>query len=137
MTRLLHTAAEPTEGPSYEDPAVAAEFQSRARREGGEFDAIALDRRTAAGATGVKGQHHRHHYPVDAEILTPNGGRFLTRRDREPEAGPGAAIPDKLLNSGSADRRSVFRRLPSAIVLRRSGLPRAATCCAREDVAGW
>jgi hypothetical protein len=52
------------------------QFQSRARREDGE-DALALDYLAAAGATVVKGQHHRHHYPVDAELLPAIGGRFV------------------------------------------------------------
>lgn len=62
----------------WEDPAVVAnDFQARARREGTEFDAIALAYLQSAGATVTQGKHHRHRYPVDAELLAGDGRRFI------------------------------------------------------------
>ena len=53
------------------------EFQSRARREGTEFDAIALEYVEDAGARVVQGRHFHHHHPVDAEIKAPTRRCFL------------------------------------------------------------
>jgi hypothetical protein len=78
MTRLFQLTATAETTPRYEDTAVVGtEFQSRARREGTEFDALALEYLENADARVVKGRHFRHHYPVDAEIKAPTGQRFL------------------------------------------------------------
>ena len=58
-------------------PAVDAHFQSRARREGELYDEVALEHLAAAGALVEAGRHKIEHYPVDARIATPNGGRYL------------------------------------------------------------
>ena len=64
--------------PSYEEAAVVAtQFQSRARREGTEFDALALEYLESAGGRVVAGRHVRHHYPVDAEIMALTGEHYL------------------------------------------------------------
>jgi hypothetical protein len=78
MTRLFQLAATTEATSPYENSAVVGtEFQSRARREGTEFDAIALEYLESAGARVVQGRHFRHHYPVDAEIVAPTGQHFL------------------------------------------------------------
>ena len=78
MTRLFQLAATAETTPPYEDTVVVrTEFQSRARREGTEFDALALEYLENAGAQVVQGRHLLHHYPVDAEIVAPTGQRFL------------------------------------------------------------
>jgi hypothetical protein len=77
MIRQLQVVPDTVVVPQWEDPSVASEFQARARQEGFEFDAEALDHLELAGARVVRERHLRHHYSVDAEILTPNGGRFL------------------------------------------------------------
>lgn len=65
-------------GVPYEQlPPVDAHFQSRARREGELFDEIALEHLAAAGAIVELGRHKIEHYPVDARIAAPNGGRYL------------------------------------------------------------
>ena len=58
-------------------PVPDAHFQSRARREGTEFDAIAVEFIERAGARVVQGRHHIGAYPVDAEILSANGRRLI------------------------------------------------------------
>jgi hypothetical protein len=77
---LLPAALAPTFGgpaPYEQLPPVDAHFQSRARREGELFDEVALDHLMAAGAAVDLGRHKIEHYPVDARIVTPNGGRYL------------------------------------------------------------
>ena len=62
----------------YEDPsAVGPEFQSRARREGTEFDAIAMEYLEQAGARVLRGRHDHNHYPVDAEVQALTGAHYL------------------------------------------------------------
>lgn len=62
----------------YEDlPPVDAHFQSRARREGYEFDAVAMEHLAHAGASAVEGRHTRHRYAVDGLVRTANGRQFL------------------------------------------------------------
>jgi hypothetical protein len=134
MTRPFHTAAEPAEAPRYEDPAVADKFQSRARREGAEFDAIALDHLAASGAIVVKGQHHRHHYPVDAEILTPNGGRFLVLAHGnigDSSRQPGLQRPDTLAKVAHRALMLAFAHEPPVIVVT-SHLPKPDSTCAHQ-----
>lgn len=79
--RSLFAMAPPAEPLApYEDlPAVDAHFQSRARREGELYDEVALDYLGGAGLGAVveQGCHKIDHYPVDARIVTPNGGRYL------------------------------------------------------------
>ena len=79
MTLPLAALAPAFVGPApYERlPPVDAHFQSRARREGELFDEVALDHLIAAGAAVDLGRHKIEHYPVDARIVTPNGGRYL------------------------------------------------------------
>ena len=85
--------------PSYEEAAaVATQFQSRARREGTEFDALALEYLESAGGRVVTGRHVCHHYPVDAEIVALTGQHYLvwlTATLATPRRAPGcnAAIP--------------------------------------------
>ena len=70
--------APPAASAPYEDlPPVDAHFQSRAWREGTLYDDIALAHLAAAGAEVERGRHKIEHYPVDARIATPNGGRYL------------------------------------------------------------
>lgn len=73
MSMLPPAAAAPFE----QLPPVDAHFQSRARREGELYDEVALEHLVAAGAVVERGRHKIEHYPVDARIATPNGGRFL------------------------------------------------------------
>ena len=74
---FLAATASPA-GPPFEQlPAVDAHFQGRARREGELFDEVALEHLVAAGAVVELGRHKIEHYPVDARIAAPNGGRYL------------------------------------------------------------
>src|SRR4051794_18061009 len=127
MTRPLRAVVAVKRGPAYEDPeAVGGDFQSRARREGTEFDAIALDHLEAAGATVVRGRHHRRRYPIDAEIVAPNGGRFLVLAHGNlgtSSSRPGLQRADTLAKVGHRCLSLAWHREPPVIVIS-SHLPR-------------
>jgi len=77
-------------------PPVDAHFQSRARREGELFDEVALEHLAAAGAVVETERHKICHYPVDARIVAPNGGRYLVAAHGNFDEGsqPGLRRPD-------------------------------------------
>lgn len=117
MTRNLSAAPDdPGVTTAWEDPSVAGEFQSRARQEGTEFDAIALDYLEQAGSTVIAGRHSRHGYPVDAEIEAANGNRFVVLAHGN--VGEGSAQPG--LNRTDTLAKVGFR----ALMLHAKGAPR-------------
>ncbi len=134
MTLLFSVVAPVQVAPAYEDPAVASEFQSRARREGSEYDAIALDYLEAAGATVIRPQHRRHAYPIDAEIAAPNGGRFLVLAHGnlgDSSRQPGLQRPDTLAKVASRTTAMAWHHEPPVIVVT-SHLPKPHSTCAHQ-----
>jgi hypothetical protein len=120
--------------PAWEEPAVAAEFQSRARRERGEFDAVALDYLESAGATVVRGAHHRHAWPVDAEVVAANGARFLVLAHGNigtTSRQPGLERPDTLAKVASRVVAMAWHHEPAVVVVT-PHLPKPNSACARQ-----
>jgi hypothetical protein len=135
MTRGLYPAPENLcDLDPWEDPAVAGEFQSRARQEGTEFDAIALDYLVQAGSTVIAGRHSRCGYPVDAEIEAANGLRFLVLAHGnvgEGSAQPGLSRTDTLAKVGFRALMLHAKSAPPVIVVT-SHLPQPNSVGARQ-----
>lgn len=78
MTTLSVLAGDPGDGP-YEDLALtgtAAEGQARARREGADFDELAIDYVRSAGGEIVRRRHLIDVVGVDATVRGPNRNEF-------------------------------------------------------------
>ena len=119
----------------YEDPsAVGPEFQSRARREGTEFDAIAMEYLEQAGARVLRGRHERNHYPVDAEVQALTGAHYLVLAhgnvgDSSPR--PGLQRTDTLAKVVTrVVGLHLYDDLPVIVVT--SHLPRPGSTCAHQ-----
>ena len=108
--------ASPSAAPYEQLPPVDAHFQSRARREGELYDEVALEHLVAAGATVEVGRHKIEHYPVDARMLTANGGRYLVAAHGNFDEGsqPGLRRPDTVAKIA---QRAVMLHAKSALPL--------------------
>jgi hypothetical protein len=135
VTPQLFTVPNTLSTPAYEDVgAVSGEFQSRARREGTEFDAIALRHLADAGALVIQGRHKRSHYPVDAEVITPNGGRFLVLAHGnvgESSRQPGLVRSDTLAKVAHRAASLAWLGEPPVVVVT-SHLPIPNSTCAHQ-----
>lgn len=121
-------------------PPVDAHFQSRARREGELFDEVALEHLVAAGAVVETGRHKIEHYPVDARIVTPNGGRFLVAAHGNFDEGsqPGLRRPDTV---AKVAQRAMMLHAKGALplIVVTSHLPKAGSATAHHlaDLHGY
>jgi hypothetical protein len=121
-------------------PVPDAHFQSRARREGAEFDAIALEFLERAGSRVVLGRHHIGAYPVDAQIIAANGLRLIVAAHGQlDDSGrqPGLQRTDTLAKL--AWRAVMLKRLGAPpLIAATSHLPKRGSACCRQlaDLGG-
>ncbi|MGH9183049.1 MAG: hypothetical protein ACRDZ9_04430 [Acidimicrobiales bacterium] len=90
---------------------------------------MALEHLVAAGAVVEVGRHKIEHYPVDAHIVTPSGGRYLVAPHGNFDEGaqPGLRRPDKV-----AQRAVMLHAEGPALNVATSHLPKPGSAAAHH-----
>ena len=142
MTHLTAVATDPVE--PFQDPDLVDGFQGRAKREGTEFKAHALDYLVGLGCMIVQAAHHVARYPVDALVETPNRQRLLVAAHGVFDDGPQAGLrrTDTVHKLGHR-AHALARRHAARLVVVTSHLPEPGSAAAgyladlHDDLGPW